>query len=181
LFPAEYLLKKALKPMIFPILVHTTVHVGSIFGWLARIVELWLFISMSSIVLIVIGVGIRSKLIGIKLQMAKFDRTMPLPLFDRRKRRQTRFPLRLTRRQVPPTEAKMVEKLNHAIDYLIDTYDLRKYSSAPDTMLPAEFIAVQKLLQCRAEILKQYSPLPSFSYLLKRRFAYLMNIKWTWM
>ncbi len=79
-----------------------------------------------------------------------------------------------------PREGKMLEKLNHAIDYLIDTYDLRKFSETSEELRPAEFVAVLKLLKCRAEMLKDYPPLPSFSYLVKRRLTYLMASRRTW-
>ena len=105
---------------------------------------------------------------------------MLLPLFDRRREKHAKFRLRLTGRQITRTEGEMLEKLNHAIDYLIDTYDLRQFSGTPRELPPAEFVAAQTLLQCRAEMLKDYPPLPSFSYLVKRRLAYLMNGRRTW-
>jgi hypothetical protein len=163
------------KAVTFSILFYTATHLGSIPGWLARIATLWIAISLSSTALIVLATEVRSLLLRIKVQMAEFDRTMLPPLFDRRREKHAKFRLRLTRRQITRTEGEMLEKLNHAIDYLIDTYDLREFSGTPKELSPAEFVAAQMLLQCRAEMLKDYPPLPSFSYLVKRRLAYLMN------
>jgi hypothetical protein len=147
---------------------------------MARIIGLWLAISTASLFLIILAVQIRSMLIGIKIRMAEFDRTIPLPLFKQRKRRQTKFRLRLTRRQIPKDVGKMIEKLNHAIDYLIDVYALRNFADVPEDLRPAEFVAAETLLQCRAEILKDYLPMPSLSYFLKRRIEYLMNTRRKW-
>jgi hypothetical protein len=167
-------------PVTFPILLHTTIHAASLLGQIATVAALWLTTSMASVLLIVLAARVWSMLLRVKVRMAEFDRTMPIAIFDLRTRRQTRFRLKLTRRQIPNVEGKMIEKLNHAIDYLIDTYDLRKFSALLEDMRPPEFVAAQTLLQCRAEILKDHLPLPSFSYLLKRRLAYLMNTRRTW-
>jgi predicted helicase len=147
---------------------------------MATILGIWLAISMASLFLILLAAKVWSMFIGIKIRMAEFDRTMPLSLFNRRKSRQTRFRLRLTRRQIPKEVGERIENLNHAIDYLIDSYDLRKFSHMPADLRPAEFAAAEMLLQCRAEMLRDYLPLPSLSYLLKRRIAYLMNTRRTW-
>ncbi|WP_348270060.1 hypothetical protein P8936_06425 [Edaphobacter paludis] len=160
---------------------HTTVHtLQVILGWLAKMAAIWFAISVISITLILFAVHAWSLLLRLKVKMDEFDRTMPLPLFDRRRKKHPKFNLRLTRRQFSRTEGEMFEKLDHAIDYLIDTYDLRKFSGIRNELLPDEFIAAQRLLQCRAEMLKEYTPLPSLSYLLKRRLAYLMNRRQTW-
>ena len=160
---------------------HASVHmVQVILGCLAKAAAIWFAISVISITLILFAAHTWSFLLRLKVTMEQFDRTMPLPLFDRRRKKNAKFNLRLTRRQFSRAEGEMFEKLDHAIDYLIDTYELRKFSGSREELLPPEFIAAQMLLQCRAEMLREYTLLPSLSYLLKRRLAYLMNRRRTW-
>ncbi len=96
--------------------------------YLMAAASLWIAISAICVALIILSSRVWFLLLRIKMRMTRFDETMPFPLFDRRLRRRTIFHLSLTRRVIAPKEGKMLEKLNHAIDYLIDTYHLREFS-----------------------------------------------------
>lgn len=109
----------------------------------------------------------------LKIAMIEAAGPLPPPLHDRRRRQRGRFRLRTTRRQLAPQEGRTLESLHHAIDYLVQTYDLKHIADQPQSMSPPQVAAVQILLQKRAEMLAEHPPMPSLIALLRRRLAYL--------
>jgi hypothetical protein len=139
----------------------------------ARGVGIWLVLSTAVLLLLFItGVCYR---IADRLKIAMIEAAGPLPppLHDRRRRQRGRFRLRTTRRQLAPQEGRMLESLHRAIDYLVQTYNLKQFADQPQTTAPPQLAAVQILLQKRAEMLAEHPPMPSLLTLLRRRLAYL--------
>jgi hypothetical protein len=139
----------------------------------ARGVGIWLLLSTAVLLLLFItGVCYR---IADRLKIAMIEAAGPLPppLHDRRRRQRGRFRLRTTRRQLAPQEGRMLESLHRAIDYLVQTYNLKQFADQPQTTAPPQLAAVQILLQKRAEMLAEHPPMPSLLTLLRRRLAYL--------
>jgi hypothetical protein len=136
-------------------------------------VGIWILLSAAVLLLLFItGVCYR---IADRLKIAMIEAAGPLPppLHDRRRRQRGRFRLRTTRRQLAPQEGKMLESLHRAIDYLVQTYNLKQFADQPQTTAPPQLAAVQILLQKRAEMLAEHPPMPSLLTLLRRRLAYL--------
>jgi hypothetical protein len=148
---------------------------GHILGFVAKGLFIWLSITLLAITLIVVVGTLQRILMRLKIRMAEVDGRLPLPLHDRRRRKSRQFFLRLTRRPLTAEDGLALEALNHAIDYLIQTYGLERFVGMPPGHRPAEFFAVQTLLECRAEMLNLRPPLPSFSYLLRRRLACVIS------
>jgi hypothetical protein len=136
-------------------------------------VGIWLLLSATVLLLLFLtGVCYR---IADRLKVAMIEAAGPLPppLHDRRRRQRGRFRLRTTRRQLTPQEGMVLESLHRAIDYLVQSYNLRQFADQPQTMTPPQLAAVQILRQKRAEMLAEHPPAPSLITLLRRRLAYL--------
>jgi hypothetical protein len=136
-------------------------------------VSIWLLLS-ATVLLLLFTTGVCYR-IADRLKIAMIDAAGPLPasLHDRRRRQRSRFRLRTTRRQLAPQQGILLESLQHAIDYLMQTYNLKQFTDHPRTMAPPQVAAVRILLQKRAEMLAEHPPMPSLITLLRRRLAYL--------
>jgi len=138
-----------------------------------RGVGIWLLLGAAVLLLLFLtGVCYR---IADRLKLAMIEAAGPLPpsLHDRRRRQRGRFRVRTTRRQLAPQEGMVLESLHRAIDYLVQTYNLKQFADQPQTLAPPQVAAVQILLQKRAEMLAEHPPMPSLLTLLRRRLAYL--------
>jgi hypothetical protein len=138
---------------------------------LGSVVEVWIAISVATALLVFAGGASYGAAMRLKTAMTEADRTLPLPLYDRRRSQRGRYRLRIDRRQLTAEEGAMLETLHHAIDYLVQTYKLEQIVEGSRETRPAELLAVEILLQKRMEMLAQRIPLPSFGYLLQRRIA----------
>ena len=134
---------------------------------------MWLLLS-AAVLLLLFLTGVCYRIADrLKIAMIEAAGPLPPPLHDRRRRQRGRFRLRTTRRQLAPQEGRTLESLLHAIDYLMQTYNLKQFAAQPQTMAPPQLAAVQILLQKRAEMLAEHPPMPSLLTLLRRRLAYL--------
>jgi hypothetical protein len=139
----------------------------------ARGVGIWLLLS-ALLLLLLFTTGVCYRIADrLKIAMIEAAGPLPAPLHDRRRRQRGRFRLRTTRRQLAPQEGMMLESLHRAIDYLMQTYNLKQFADQPQTTAPPQLAAVQILLQKRAEMLAEHPPMPSLLTLLRRRLAYL--------
>jgi len=151
-----------------------SIVVERVLAYAAEGVGIWISTLGLGATLLVASGGCLRRLRSLKLHMAETDATLPLPMFDRRRKRDSRYRLRVTRRNLTREEGRALETLRHAIDYLIEAYELRADGIRPEETRPAEFAAVQLLLQGHAKLLETRPPLPSFAYLFRRRASYLM-------
>ena len=136
-------------------------------------IGMWLLLSTIVLLLLYIT-GVCYRIADrLKIAMIEAAGPLPAPLHDRRRRQRGRFRLRTTRRQLAPQEGRTLESLHHAIDYLIQTYNLKQFAAQPQTIAPPQLAAVQILLQKQAEMLAEHPPMPSLLTLLRRRLAYL--------
>jgi hypothetical protein len=136
-------------------------------------IGIWLLLSTIVLLLLFIT-GVCYRVADrLKIAMIEAAGPLPAPLRDRRRRQRGRFRVRTTRRQLAPQEGRTLESLHHAIDYLVQTYDLKQFAGQPQTNAPPQVAAVQILLRKRAEMLAEHPPLPSLLTLLRRRLAYL--------
>lgn len=136
-------------------------------------VSFWLLLS-ATVLLLLFTTGLCYRIADrLKIAMIEAAGPLPQPLHDRRRRQRGRFRLRTTRRQLAPQQGILLESLQHAIDYLVQTYHLKQFADRPWTMAPPQLAAVQILLQKRAEMLAEDPPMPSLITLLRRRLAYL--------
>ncbi len=121
----------------------------------------------------IVGISfVRSFLLSVKLRMVEVDSTLPLPLHNRRRWPQSKFRLRITRRQLKDVDGKSLERIGRQIDGLIEAHDLLRFRGMPEGPRPAAFYEVEMLLKERSELLGKYLLLPSFSYLIRRRLAW---------
>jgi len=158
----------------FVVLFNGGMHPGHVLYMVGVFLAVWTLVGISVLALIAAFGGVQRAAVRLKASMAETDGTLPLPFFNRRRRSEGKFSLNLTRRQLTLGEGAALEKLHHAIDYLIQSYSLDDFASKPAAQRPAEFFAAELLLQSRAEMLGARPPMPSFFYLLQRRLAYLM-------
>jgi hypothetical protein len=136
-------------------------------------IAIWLLLA-ATVLLLLFTTGVYYRIADrLKIAMIEAAGPLPAPLPDRRRRQRGRFRLRTTRRQLAPQEGRKLESLHHAIDYLVQTYDLKHFAGQPQTGAPPQVAAVQILLQKRAEMLAEHPPMPSLITLLRRRLAYL--------
>jgi hypothetical protein len=140
---------------------------------LARIAGIWLLLSLALLLLALLTSACYRISGHLKIAMIEAAGPLPAPLYDRRRRQRGRFRLRTTRRQLAPREGAALESLNHAIDYLTQTYRLKRCAGQPPEACPPQLTAVTLLLHKRSEMLIEHPPMPSFAALLRRRFAYL--------
>jgi len=151
-----------------------TAHPSSTLHTVGLVFAVWMLTAVSVVAVLVCGATLYRGIVRLKANMVEKDSTLPLPFFNRRRQSQDKFSLSLTRRQMTLGEGAALEKLHHAIDYLIQSYSLDEFANKPLAQRPAEFFAAELLLQSRAEMLGARPPMPSFFYLLQRRIAYLM-------
>jgi hypothetical protein len=155
--------------------VDSAVSAPSVFLLFWRIVGIWLSITVISVALFYVVAISHLGLLRIKNSLAEADGTLPLPFHDRRKQARYVFRPQMTRRDLRLAEGVALERLHHSIDYLIQTYNLRRFAGEHRGPQQAEFTAVEILLRCRAEMLGGRPPLPSFSYLLSRKVLYWIH------
>jgi hypothetical protein len=158
--------------MHFRMLLSIITPIWRVLHLLGNIVEVWIAISVATALFIFAGSASYGAAMRVKTSMAETDRTLPLPLYDRRRSQRGRYRLRLNRRQLTAEEGAMLETLHHAIDYLVQTYKLEQIAKVLPETRPPQLLAVEILLQKRMEMLAKHTPLPSFGYLLQRRIAY---------
>jgi hypothetical protein len=136
-------------------------------------VGIWLLLG-ATVLLLLFTTGVCYRIADrLKIAMIEAAGPLPAPLHDRRRRQRSRFRLRTTRRQLAPQQGILLESLQHAIDYLMQTYNLKQFTDQPRTMAPPQVAAVRILLQKRAEMLAEHPPMPSLITLLRRRLASL--------
>jgi len=158
----------------FVVIFNGGMHPGHVLYMVGVFLAVWTLVGISVLALVV-GFGAAQRgAMHVKAIMAEKDGTLPLPFFNRRRRSEGKFSLNLTRRQLTLGEGAALEKLHHAIDYLIQSYSLDDFAGKPVAQRPAEFFAAELLLQTRAEMLGAKPPMPSFFYLLQRRLAYML-------
>jgi hypothetical protein len=176
--PFRFDLASALRLLLTRVPTHASAmgvsHLAGVLHILGRVAGLWCLISATLFLLLLVA-GVCYRLSSrLRIAMIEAAGPLPAPLHDRRHRQRGRFRLRHTRRQLAPREGAMLESLNHAIDYLVQTYHLKHPTAQPlDCVRPAQLEAVELLLQKRAEMLAERPPMPSLASLLRRRIAYL--------
>jgi hypothetical protein len=138
---------------------------GHILHLLLRAASVWLLLSVTFLLL----TSAASLCYCALLRMRRSLVSSELQPFDERRHGQRRFELRLTRRDLPPAKGAALESLQHAIDYLVERHDLRRFAGPYDGDAPPQLTAVQLLLQCRAQLLAAHPPLPSVLSQLRQR------------
>jgi hypothetical protein len=166
-------LSSASLPSRLPLLVAMPSAAARVLHLLAPIAGIWLLISLACVLLAFLTGACYRISARLKIAMIEAAGPLPAPLHDRRRRQRGRFRLRRTRRQLAPQEGAALESLNHAIDYLTQTYRLNRFAGQPPQTCPPQLTALELLLHKRAEMLVEHPPMPSFASLLRRRFAYL--------
>jgi hypothetical protein len=134
---------------------------------LLRAASVWLLLSVTFLLLASAASLCYSALLRLRRSLAGSE----LQPFDERRHGQRRFDLRLTRRDLPPAQGAALESLQHAIDYLVERHDLRRFAGPHDGDPPPQLTAVELLLQCRAGLLAAHPPLPSVLSQLRQRRA----------
>jgi len=141
-------------------------------SFIGKMVGYWLLISCAIMAVIFVVCVLRNVLVSAKARMAEADGALPLPLHNRRRRRESHYRLTLTRRNLSLSDGIVLDRLNREIEGLILIHDLERCIETPPGPEAEAHGAVEMLLQRRAELLNKYPPLPSFVYLVTRRWMH---------
>jgi hypothetical protein len=135
---------------------------------LSQAIGTWVLLSVVLVLSILAMASCYRAALRLKRAMAESDAS-PVREPDRPQR----ATLRLTRHPLTREQGAALESLHHAIDYLMQTYDLRQPPNQPQPVDTPQRAAVEILLLKRSEMLAAHPPLPSLFSLLRRRLTHL--------